>query len=73
MPTPLAESLNRLDPEVGKSSTWRVHSTVDPATPELIRDHGARGSWIASMWTPDVDDIGHLVVVDGLSEDGKLL
>ena len=25
------------------------------------------------MRTPDVDDIGHLVVVDGLSEDGKLL
>jgi hypothetical protein len=73
-PTPLAESLNRVDPEAGKSYVWRAEFRGS-ASPQLVSSLRAKGPWVASMRTINSKGGfgGHVVVVDGLSSTGNVL
>lgn len=71
-PSTLARALNTLDP--GDSRLWGGGELIIPGATEsqLLDALNSTGSWAAVLWESGAR-IGHLVIVDGIDQTGKVM
>ncbi len=72
MQNSLAVALNTLD--ASGTRFWLGGTVCIPGAtyPEIIEVLITTGSWAAILWEPLVD-LGHIVIVDGLDDAGKIM
>ncbi len=67
----LASALNKLEPS--QTRLWLGGTLVIPGSDEeLIRQLNQTGSWAAVLWERSAS-MGHLVVVNGLNDKGRII